>query len=134
MHLVAKAALRSLDAWVNTGRLPPIAPRLDVTAAPMPEVRRDGDGIALGGLRTPPVDAPVDVLSGVPGPKTDVICLLLGSTNPLTDARLTELYPNRATYEERYTLGVDGAINSGFVLEPDRDALMAFAQPSRIAH
>jgi len=47
-----------------------------VTDGATPEVRRDAAGIALGGLRTPPVD----VLSGAPGASTDVICLLLGST------------------------------------------------------
>jgi hypothetical protein len=133
MHLVAKAALRGLDTWVRAGRLPPTAPRLELTDGAMADVRRDTDGIALGGLRTPPVDTPVDVLSGVAGPKSDVLCLLLGSTKPLGEARLSALYANRAAYEDKYELGVDAAIKAGFVLEPDRDALKAFAQPSRIA-
>jgi hypothetical protein len=132
MHLVGKAAFSSLDTWVRTGSPPPIAPRLELTDGATPAVRRDGDGIALGGLRTPPVDVPVDVLSGVPGPNPDVICILLGSTKPLPDARLAELYPSRADYQQRYDAATDRTIQSGFVLEPDRDALLAFAQPSRV--
>jgi hypothetical protein len=132
MHLIAKAAFRALETWVRAGNPPPTAPRLGLTGGASPQVERDADGIALGGLRTPPVDVPVDVLSGVPGPNPDVICILLGSANPLSDARLAELYPSRATYLERYEAATDDVIRSGFVLEEDRDALLAFAEPSRI--
>lgn len=129
MHLVAKAALSSLDAWVRAGTLPPTAPEISVTGA---NVDRDSDGIALGGIRTPPVDVPVDVLSGAPGPKTDLLCLLLGSTQPLTDTRIAELYANRAEYQQKYDAATDAVIQAGFVLEPERAALAAFAQPSRV--
>jgi hypothetical protein len=132
MHLVAKAAFRALDTWVRTSEPPPSAPRLDLTDGAAPEPRRDGDGIALGGLRTPPVDVPVDTLSGVPGPSPEIICILLGSTKPLPDARLAELYTNRAAYLQEYEAAIDRAIESGFVLDVDRDALLAFAQPNRI--
>jgi len=132
MHLVAKAAFRGLDNWLRTGNAPPIAPRIELTASSPPVVVRDGDGIALGGVRTPPVDVPVDVLSGVPGPNPSVICILLGSTTPLSDARLAELYPNRATYVQDYDAATDRTIQAGFVLEPDRAALLGFAQPDRI--
>lgn len=132
MHLVAKAALHDLDSWVRAGDVPPAAPRLELTDAATPDIARDGDGIALGGIRTPPVDVPVDVLSGVAGPSGTLLCLLLGSTKPLPDARLVELYPTRAAYQDQYDASADEAIQAGFVLEPDRDALLAFAQPSRI--
>ena len=132
MHLVGKAALRSLDTWLRTGNPPPVAPRLELADGAKPEVLRDADGIALGGLRTPPVDVPVDVLSGVPGPNPDLICILLGSTKPLPDARLAELYPSRDAYQQEYAAATDQTIQSGFVLEADRDALLAFSQPSRI--
>jgi hypothetical protein len=132
MHLVAKAAFRALDTWLRTGNPPPLAPRIELTNASPINPVRDSDGIALGGLRTPPVDVPVDVLSGVPGPDPSVICILLGSTKPLSDARLAELYPNRATYVQEYDAATDRTIQAGFVLEPDRAALLAFAQPNRI--
>jgi hypothetical protein len=134
MHLVAKAALRGLDAWARGKPPPAAAPRLevDVTDAGAQEIRRNGDGIALGGIRTPPVDVPVDALSGVPGTNANLLCLLLGSTKPLSDARLAELYPSRANYERDYSTKTDQAIQSGFVLEADGDALRSFAQPSRL--
>ncbi len=132
LHLVAKAALRSLEEWIRTGEPPVEAPRLDVTSGEPPEVQRDADGIALGGIRTPPVDVPVDVLSGAPGPNPDLLCILMGSTTPLPAERLAELYPSRQDYEQRYEAAADEAIERGFLLEDDRDALRAFANPSRI--
>jgi hypothetical protein len=134
LHLVAKAALRGLDTWLRTGTAPPIAPRLDLDTpdGAAAAVSRNSDGIALGGVRTPPVDVPVDVLSGVPGPSSSLICLLLGSTTPLPDARLTALYPTRAAYQQQYEADAEQVIHAGFVLEPDHVALTAFAQPSRI--
>lgn len=130
MHVVAKAAFHGLETWVRTGAMPEIAPRLELDQTPA--ILRNGDGIALGGIRTPPVDVPVDVLSGAPGPGTDLICILLGSTTPLPAARLTALYPNRAAYQQQYDAGTDQAIQAGFVLQADRDALLAYAQPARI--
>ena len=76
-------------------------------------MQRDADGIALGGVRTPPVDVPVRVLSGVKGPSNEVICLLLGSTTPLPAERLAELYPSREEFEQRYDAAVDEAIDAG---------------------
>jgi len=133
MHVVAKAALHALDQWMRTGTPPPSAPRYDITADAKPQVQRDADGIVLGGIRTPPVDVPVDVLSGVVAPDASTICVLSGSTKPLTPERLAQLYPSRADYTQRYNAHADQAIAAGYVLAPDRDALLAYAQPERVA-
>jgi hypothetical protein len=125
-HVVAKAALRHLVRWVTEGVAPPTSPRLEVTGTDSPAITRDGDGIARGGVRTPPVDVPVRVVSSVQGPIDSVICLLLGSTKPLPDDRIAELYASRAEYESEWTAAVDAAINAGFVLEADRAALDAY--------
>ena len=132
MHVVAKAAYRALVTWIRGGTAPPSAPRLELTDATPPALHRDADGIALGGVRTPPVDVPVDVLSGDAGPKRSLICLLLGSTTPLPQQRLAELYPTAAAYTTTYAASVDAAIATGYVLPAERDALAAFADPSRI--
>jgi len=133
MHLVAKAALRALTTWIEAGTAPVVAPRIDVPSGATRQIRRDADGIALGGIRTPPVDVPVAVLSGAPGPKPSTICLLLGSTKRFSAARLAQLYPSRSAYLQRYRADADATIKAGFVLPEDRGALLAFDQPSRIA-
>jgi hypothetical protein len=133
MHLVAKAALRALITWLDTGTPPASAPRLDVVDDGGLQVQRDADGIALGGIRTPPIDVPVATLSGAPGPEPSTICLLLGSTTPLTPARLAELYESSDEYQQSYEAAADATIAAGYALEEDRDALIAFADASVIA-
>jgi hypothetical protein len=133
MHIVAKAALRALTTWITTGKVPVIAPRIDVGNGKTAQARRNADGIVQGGIRTPPVDVPVTALSGAPGPNPSTICLLLGSSKPLSAARLAQLYPSRAAYLERYKADTDATIKVGFALPEDRAALLAFAEPARIA-
>jgi hypothetical protein len=131
MHIVAKAALQALTQWVEAGKPPITAPRIDVNlVAGKPVVQRNADAIALGGIRTPPVEVPVSAPSGAPGPNPDTICLLLGSEKPFTAARIAQLYPSRADYLRKYTASVDATIKAGFALADDRAALLAFAQPS----
>jgi hypothetical protein len=132
MHIVAKAALRALTTWLDRGTAPVKAPRIEVAADPAPQIRRNADGIALGGIRTPPVVVPVATLSGAAGPNPSTICLLLGSTTPLSAARIADLYPSRATYLRRYKTQLTATINAGFALPEDRAALLAFAEPSRV--
>ncbi len=134
MHLVAKAALRHLDRWVRTGDAPPEAGRLEVAVtADKPQVQRDQDGIALGGIRTPPVDVPTQVLSGEPGPRQEIICILMGSTTPIPPARLAARYPGVEAYLQEYDAKTDEAIAAGFVLEEDRAALAGYARPDLVA-
>jgi hypothetical protein len=130
-HLVAKAGLRALDAWARGGDAPPEAPLIEVTAGDRPAIERDADGIALGGIRLPVVDVPVDVLSGDPPPSSDLICLLMGTTRPLADDRIAELHGDRAAYEASFAEATDAVIAAGFVLADDREALLALAQPDR---
>jgi hypothetical protein len=132
MHIVAKSALHALTAWLTTGKAPPIAPRIDVTPGATPQIVRNADGIAQGGIRTPPVDVPVATLSGAPGPNPSTICLLLGSTKPFSAVRLAQLYPSRAAYLDHYKTAADATIRAGFALPGDRAALLAFADPSGI--
>lgn len=130
MHVVVKAAFHALKAWVRDGTAPPKAPRFQLTADG--KIARDGDGIALGGVRTPPVDVPVEVLSGEPGPNPAVICILLGSTRPLPPARIAALYASRADYTKRFDADAEKAVAAGFVLKDDLGALRAYARPDRV--
>jgi hypothetical protein len=58
--------------------------------------------------------------------------LLLGSSKPFTAARLAQLYPSRSAYEQKFNDTADETIKAGWVLAADRDALLAFADPSAI--
>jgi hypothetical protein len=128
-RFVVRAAVRALDRWVTDGHAPPEPDRLEVAGGAF---RRDANGVAEGGVRTPPVDVPVVALSGEPGPSGGVICLLLGSTNPIPADRLAELYPSEQAYTDAYGKATDKSIKAGFVLREDRDAMLDAAEPERL--
>lgn len=130
MHVVVKAAFHHLVEWVVSGTLPPPSQVLDVADDAL---RRDADGFALGGVRTPPVEVPAQVLSGVAGPNPDPICILSGSTSPLSADRLAELYSSADDYEQQYASALDAAIESGVVLDADREAMERYARPDLLA-
>jgi hypothetical protein len=129
---VGKAAFRHLEHWVRTGEPPPKQARITLATGATPTVVRDADGIADGGVRTPPVDVPTRVLSGQPGPSSSVICILLGSTKPMTSARLAQLYPSRAKFQQQFDAAVEAAIEAGVVLPEDREALEGYAHPELV--
>jgi Alpha/beta hydrolase domain len=131
---VLRAALRHLDTWVADGTPPPEAPRLEVDqSGPAPTFALDPVGNARGGIRTPAVQAPVDVLSGMPVEGSSIICLLMGSTTPLDADRLAQLYPSRDRYLADYESATDELIDAGFGLAEDRDQMLDEADPDRIA-
>jgi hypothetical protein len=132
MHVVAKAGLHHLVTWVTDGTPPPEAPRIELTGGDEPQIRRDEDGIALGGLRPPPVEVPAKALSSESAAGADVVCVMLGSASPLEAKRLGELYESPEDYEEQYAAAVDDAIDAGYVLEDDREAIESQAQVSLV--
>jgi len=117
MHLVAKAALRALNTWVVSGTTPAEHPRLATTSTTPVAIARDADGIAIGGVRTPQVDVPLQVLSGEPGPNPSLLCILLGSTRPLPAPTFLERYGD--TYANRFETALNAAVLAGVILQED---------------
>jgi hypothetical protein len=128
---VLRAALDHLHTWVTDDTAPPNAEVIEVDTATRTYVL-DEVGNVKGGVRTPVVDAPVDVLSGLAPEGSTIICLLLGSTTPIPAEQLATRYPSADAYLDAYTEATDAAIAAGFVLEADRDAILDGADPSRI--
>lgn len=128
-RFVVRAALHALDRWVRSGEPPPRADRLALDE--QPAFVRDTDGIVLGGIRTPHVDTPVDVLSGEPAPSAGMACMLLGTTRPLPQPRLIEIHGTADAYLAAFAAATAAAIDTGFVLADDRDAVLADARPER---
>lgn len=124
---VARAALRHLDTWVRGGPAAPCAAPLEIVDGAFV---RDELGIVRGGIRTPVVDAPADVVSGNAGPDASVICGLFGRTLPLPAGAGERLWPTRDAYLAAYAAATDAAIAAGFVLPEDRAAVLAEARPS----
>lgn len=133
-HFFVASGLAHLETWVTSGKAPAHGTPLEVTPDGKDYVR-DGLGIAKGGIRTPQVDVPVDVLSGLPttGPDSSLACFLAGSTTPIPPEKLVTLYPSAKDYLDKYTAATDKAIEAGFVLPADRQAMLDDAQPGRLS-
>lgn len=128
-HYVGQAALSQLVRWVADGTPPPRAPRLALDEEGT-GFRLNAHGNALGGIRTPWVDVPTAVLSGL-GQTGEVFALLFGRTEPFDDAALSALYPGgKSEYLERFEAALDTAIADGFILGEDRAEILEVASAS----
>ncbi|KQW48988.1 hypothetical protein ASC77_09755 [Nocardioides sp. Root1257] len=118
---VVRAALRWLESWARGGDPAPSAPRLSIVDGAF---ELDEVGNVVGGVRTPVVDAPADVLSGYAAPDASPICALFGRTLPLPHP----IWDSHEDYLTAYAAATDAAIGDGFVLAEDRDAVLAEAR------
>jgi hypothetical protein len=126
---VLRAAFVALRDWIVDGTAPPTADRVQDEDG---VIARDDLGIALGGIRTPPVDAPTIVLSGDPVPGTSVICSLFGNETPIPPAQLAELYPTHDDYVAAVTESADAAVAGGFLRQAEADAFVAAAEEAPV--
>ena len=134
-HYVSQAALSHLAGWAAGEDLPPLAPRLDLDAEGT-DFQRDGHGIAIGGIRTPWVDAPTAVMSGL-GQSGESFAFLFGTTEPFDETKLATLYPRGVSeYQQRFEASLDATIAAGFLLTEDREEIVELAAacyPLRLA-
>lgn len=167
---VMRAGLRHLVSWAGGGARPPAAPPVEMgdddnatTSNPAPDSPATDDtapdgpatdsfGHRRGGVRTPVVEAPVEVLTGDVSPDAQPMCMLLGRTVELDEQTLRQRWPGeaqspggqpgqdpvsaelpgRAQYLQAYREATDRLIAEGFLLAEDRDEILADARPERI--
>jgi hypothetical protein len=126
-HYVMVAAISTLNRWVNSGTPPPHGQRLMLTEANPPQLARDPNGNATGGIRSPWVDVPTAQLSGL-GQTGSRMGFLFGVTAPFDSARLAQLYPRgRSEYLEKFEAALEAAIRAGFILPADEAQIRALA-------
>jgi hypothetical protein len=115
---VMSAALAQLNRWIRTGVPAPTARRIQVSPAAT-AIIRDGDGNALGGVRTPALDAPIATLTGAGNSGTNQQCEIEGTTTPLSPARLKALYSTHEAYVTAVVQAASAGVIAGFLLPPD---------------
>jgi hypothetical protein len=126
-HYVLQAALAGLHSWVRTGEAAPDAPQMECSDADPPQLVLDVNGLAKGGVRSPWVDVPIARTSGV-GNEEGAMSDLFGSGEVFDALTLRRLYPGGpAEYLERFTVSLDRAIRSGFVVPSDRGEILELA-------
>jgi hypothetical protein len=113
---VEDASLSLMHRWITEGTPPPSIPPIEVAGEPL-DVVRDEHGIARGGLRLPQVDVPTATLSGTNDGSRMI--QLIGSRTDFTPEKLRSLYPDHATYVERFKAAADAAVTTGYLLARD---------------
>jgi hypothetical protein len=115
MHYVLQRAFDSLDTWLREGTPPATADRLADDGG---RLARDDLGIGRGGVRTPWVDAPTTVLSGLgqPGDMSE----LFGTTRDLEPGGREARYPGgRDEYVSDFRAATRAAVDAGLLLAVD---------------
>jgi len=87
----------------------------------------DERGLAVGGIRTPHVDVPVAVLSGL-GQAGGSFCGLFGTTKPFSAEQLAALYVDKATFLAEWAQATESAVASGAILPADKAEVLASAE------
>ena len=122
MHYVLQCAFDALDGWIRDDTAPPTADRLEVDEDGGLAV--DRIGVGRGGVRTPWVDAPTRILSGLgqPGNMSD----LFGTTREIDAETLEHRYPTgRDDYLRQLHDSTRAAVDAGFLLEADAPEIEA---------
>lgn len=144
-----RAAIAAVNNWVITGRPPPQSPRLEVDKTDPHVFLSDANGNALGGIRTPQVQAPVAKLSGIgqpgasvssqPGAATEttqisgeMLCGIFGTTVPFSAAKLATLYPTHAAFVKKWDAATAAEVTAGYLLPADAKTLDRVAEQSSV--
>jgi hypothetical protein len=128
-RFVVSRGVVALNGWIVDGVAPSNAQVIETANG---AIVRDAHGNAVGGIRTPAVDAPIVSLSGEPDPGESVICSLFGGTVPFDPATLAALYPTHDVYVQKVTASADAAVDAGFLLPEDRDDIVAEAEQAPV--
>ena len=130
-HWALDAAVYWLNRWVVDGTPPPPAPLLATTHVSPVVFKVDANGNAIGGVRTPQVDAPVAALSSQGN--TGGFCFLFGSTVPYSAAHIASLYKYHGQFVSAWARAVRRDQAAGFVLPADAVELLHSAVASQVA-
>jgi hypothetical protein len=103
---------------VRDGTPPATAPRIKTTGTNPPSIVRDEHGNALGGLRTPLVDAPLATITGNSN-SGSLFCSLFGTTAALDASTVATLYPTHDDYVRSFSDATKRAVRQGYLLRPE---------------
>lgn len=124
-HFAHNAAYNHLALWVSAGIAPPSAPPIQFSSPTV--ITRDADGNALGGIQLPQHAVPTALNSGQNSGSG--FCILYGTHQPFSDARLAELYRNHGAYVSQVTHSTADNLKAGYMVREDAiDTMTSAAQ------
>jgi len=119
------AAFYHMHHWIAEGIAPPLMPRINFVGEP-PEVVRDENGIATGGVRLPQADVPLAANSAIPR-SADLFDVLMGSMEPFEPSVIEGMYPDRESFLGRFEAVAKRSVETGAILGRDLPKLLAEA-------
>ncbi len=122
---VVDAALHHVQNQMRNGTPPPAPPRIEFDGSP-PQIVRDADRMARGGVRLPQVDVPLAHNSAIQR-TPDVFARLIGSHEPFSIEEIRRRYGTREAYLSLFEDASRAAADSGVILPRDVEPLMAEA-------
>ena len=125
MNPIYDSSYFHMQRWLNDGTPPPIFEAIAFTGDPA-EVVRDGEGIAVGGIRLPQADVPVAKNSAIPV-TDDIFGVLGGSSYAFTVAQNVVLHGDRATFLARFRAAADAAVTADAIRPREVEKLVTEA-------
>ncbi|MEH6583562.1 MAG: alpha/beta hydrolase domain-containing protein, partial [Halioglobus sp.] len=125
MHYAYAAALDGMNRWIIDKEAPANGEPLQLNDD-LSGFLLDDTGNALGGIRTPFVDAPVALLSGQ-GQSNQSFCALFGTTRLLSSEQLASVYTDESGYVAAVSEATDSAVAAGYLLSDDGELIIAWA-------
>jgi hypothetical protein len=129
LEYVMNAAFANLDAWARSNIAPPRAEVMETSSgrnSPGPEVKIDKHGNAVGGFRTPYLDAPVATYHSKSRPadeKSAPFCDSQGYKVPFEKEKIRALYPTRESYLIKVNSMVDSMVKQRFLTKTDGERI-----------
>lgn len=115
MAYLYDAVFYHMHRWLADDIAPPTMPKVEFAGDP-PQVVRDENGIARGGIRLPQVEVPIATNSAVPLGE-GIFAMLGGSSQPFSADKVTALYRDKATFIKRFNEAAERAV-AAQVLRP----------------
>ena len=128
------AGFANLDAWARSNIPPPRAQAIETDAGSngsVLEIKRDKNGNAIGGLRTPYMDVPVATYytSSEPADEESVpYCVTQGYKIPFEKEKIMGLYPTRESYLSKVNDMVDSMVKQRYLTEADGEKIKKEAE------
>ncbi len=122
---VVDAALHHVQSWMRNGTPPPAQPRIEFDGSP-PQILRDADGMARGGVRLPQVDVPLAHNSAIQR-TPDVFARLTGSHESFSIEEIRRRYGTREVYLSRFEDASRAAADAGVILPREVEPLLTEA-------
>jgi hypothetical protein len=125
MNYVLSAIYDHMTDWVQNKELPPIAPRMEIENN---AIKRDADGLGLGGIRLAEFDPATAINTGVNSGGR--FCNLYGRYEPFDDAKLKSRFPTHGQYVAAARARTADNLKAGYILAEDAKESLARASDS----